>query len=297
MAQWVRLWEDMPTDPKWRLVARRAVVSDALHRVTVRDVVAVFVQMLICAGIAKNRGSLEGWNDEVVAVALDAETELVTAIREAMNGLVLDGDRLKSWEKRQPNREDSSTERVRALREKRNAVKRNYSNVKRTETHVKRGETQCNAPEEKRIDPDKKKKPNPSGLSKKKIKTEIADGSQPDAADLAFAADAGMDSRQVLDEWAKFRDHHLKNGSTFADWKAAWRGWVRNSKTARPNGHDAAKTVARAALIFVQQDTPQWNAWEAIYLKSRGIGPPKTQQSGTLATGWYFPTEWPPDNV
>lgn len=24
MSQWVRLWEDMPTDPKWRVIAKRA---------------------------------------------------------------------------------------------------------------------------------------------------------------------------------------------------------------------------------------------------------------------------------
>lgn len=30
-------------------------------------------------------------------------------------------------------------------------------------------------------------------------------------------------------EWDQFRDHHLKQGSIFSDWPAAWRTWMRNA--------------------------------------------------------------------
>ena len=64
------------------------------------------------------RGRLHGWDDEVVAVGLEMEPEQVRAIREAMQGKTLDGDNLPGWRKRNPKREDNSSERVRAHRER-----------------------------------------------------------------------------------------------------------------------------------------------------------------------------------
>ena len=126
MSQWVRLWEDMPTDPKWRVVARRAGRP-------LSEVLAVFVFMLTNASKSQDRGTLANWDDEDVAAALDLEGEHVAAIRAAMQGKTLEGERLTGWERRQPAREDHSTDRVKAFREKRNAMKRN--------------ETQGNAPD------------------------------------------------------------------------------------------------------------------------------------------------------
>lgn len=115
---WVRLWLDMPTDPKWRAVARRSGRS-------VSEVIAVYTHMLCQARRSTIPGTLEAWEDEDVAAALDVETDAIAAIREAMQGKVLDGDRLTGWEKRQPQREreDRSTERVRKHREAKKANK------------------------------------------------------------------------------------------------------------------------------------------------------------------------------
>jgi len=75
--------------------------------------------MLVNASQSGERGSLENWDDEDVAAALEMETEQVRAIREAMQGKVLDGQHLTGWEKRQPLREDESRyERVKRHREK-----------------------------------------------------------------------------------------------------------------------------------------------------------------------------------
>jgi hypothetical protein len=247
MSQWVRLWEDMPNDPKWRLIARRAIVSDALPRVTVRDVVSVFVQMLICAGTAKNRGSLDGWNDEVVAVSLDAEPELVRAIREAMDGLVLDGNRLRSWEKRQPNREDSSTERVRALRAKRNAVKH-------SETSLQRSETQRNAPEEKRRESESNSLRSlvarPRAKTTQQVKSKIRDKEEPTESQIAAARAKGLTETERIAEWGKFKNFNQAKGTEFDDWDAAWRMWLGKIKPqaeqtggALPNGWVPTKRI------------------------------------------------------
>lgn len=129
---WVRLWEDMPTDPKWRVIAKRSGRSIA-------EAMAVFNFMLVAA--SKANGDLVAWSDEDVAAALDLEEGHVQAIREAMQGKVLTGDRLSAWEVRQPKREDDSLQRVREHRErKRDAAKRDV--------------TQCNADETQRNAPD-----------------------------------------------------------------------------------------------------------------------------------------------
>jgi hypothetical protein len=155
MTRWVRLWEDMPNDPKWRVIAAKAMKRIETHetRVTIAEVLAVFLHMLT----SSTSGNLDGWNDEVIASAIDSETSKIRGIREAMDGLVLSGNVLKGWEKRQPKREDFSTERVRAFRERKRVVSR-----------FETSETQCNAPEENRVDI--------SFLEKKKQKTRAREG-------------------------------------------------------------------------------------------------------------------------
>lgn len=128
---WLRLWHDMPTDPKFRVIAKKSGRP-------LPEVLAVFVLMLTEA--SKNeteRGSLANWQDDDAAAGLDMDPEHVSAIRTAMQGKTLTGNKLAGWENRQPKREDSSTERVRAFRAKRNDEKRNETPcnaTKRTET-------------------------------------------------------------------------------------------------------------------------------------------------------------------
>lgn len=142
--QWLRLWHDMPTDPKWRTVAR---VSGQ----RIGDVIAVFTHMLVCASNANERGRTQSFNCEDVASALDLETEQVAAIVDAMQGRVLDGDRLKGWEKRQVAREDGSAERARAWRESRK--------------QEKEAETQANAIERNRTPDTDTEKSKPSSAT------------------------------------------------------------------------------------------------------------------------------------
>ncbi len=106
MTDWVRLWHDMPTDPKWRVVARKSGQP-------LSCVIAVFNLMMVNASMnADERGTLLNWDDEDAAAGLDMEADAVSAIRSAMQGKVIDNERLSGWEKRQPKREDSSAARV-----------------------------------------------------------------------------------------------------------------------------------------------------------------------------------------
>lgn len=108
---WLRLYHGTVNDPKWRLVA-----ADSGQPVHV--VLAIWMTMLEHASCATPRGTLAGWNDRVIGAGLDLSPDTVSAVRQAMQGLVLDGEYLTGWSKRQPKREDSSTERVRAHRER-----------------------------------------------------------------------------------------------------------------------------------------------------------------------------------
>lgn len=97
---WLRLWTDLPNDPKWRTISR-------VSKQPISSVISVYIHMLVsAANNSDNPGHLYGWVDEDIASALDLDESDVISIREAMQGRVLDGDFLSGWEKRQPKRED-----------------------------------------------------------------------------------------------------------------------------------------------------------------------------------------------
>lgn len=108
--QWLRLWHDMPTDPKWRTISR-------ISKQSISDVIAVYIHILVCASNAEERGVTQGWEDEDVATSLDLQTDQVSSIISAMQGRVLDKSQVMGWNKRQPKREDNSTERTKKWRE------------------------------------------------------------------------------------------------------------------------------------------------------------------------------------
>ena len=125
---WLRLWHDMPTDPKFRVIAKKSGRP-------LSEVLSVFVLMLTNAsGNETARGALANWSDEDTAAALDIDADAVTAIREAMQGKTLNGDKLSGWAKRQPKREDNSAERVKAFRERSKQPVTQCNEEKRTET-------------------------------------------------------------------------------------------------------------------------------------------------------------------
>ena len=120
--QWLRLWHDMPTDPKWRTIARASGQR-------IGDVMAVYCHLLVCASNATERGRTQSFNCEDVASALDVQTEDVAAIVDAMQGRVLDGDMVAGWEKRQVAREDGAAERAKAWREAQKQGKQTQANA------------------------------------------------------------------------------------------------------------------------------------------------------------------------
>ena len=229
MSSWVRLWHDMPTDPKFRTIARAA-------KQPIADVIAVFVFMLADASANANERGRTQANDEDIASAFDMEEGAVASIREAMQGRVLDGEILTGWDARQPKREDNSAARAKAWRDS-----------KKAEKPTERKRTQANAEERPDTDTDAEtdiRKEEPIGSSKKKRGSRLsADWVLPkEWADEAIAM--GLPSLRVQSEAAKIRDWSInsKNGVKI-DWRAAWRNWVREAVERLPANRPQTSTI------------------------------------------------------
>jgi hypothetical protein len=275
MSQWVRLWEDMPTDPKWRVIAKRSGRS-------ISEVMAVFNFMMTNAGAnATERGKLKSWEDDDVAAALDIESENVVAIREAMQGKVLDGDSLKGWERRQPKREDNAAERAKAWREAKKEAAANAS--ERTETQPsapKRPDTDTDTDTDNKIaqvaiDDFWKVCPRKvgKGAAKKAWKAAILKTSPETiiAAMRIFAAkQAGQDEKYIPHP---------------ATWLNAER-WQDGDL--QPKGPEPGAILK----IPLAEDSPGFKAWEKHFGKS--VARTDVTINGRKVRGWYFASEFPP---
>lgn len=122
----------MPTDPKFKTVSK-------ISKQPITSVISVYLFLLVDASSNSTERGVTLCNSENVASALDLETDQVDTIKQAMEGRLLDGNRLKGWKKRQPKREDDSAERVREWRLSRD--------LKKNVTQCNETVTQCNAPD------------------------------------------------------------------------------------------------------------------------------------------------------
>lgn len=127
---WLRLWHEMPNDPKWRTIARISKQPIAL-------VQAVYLHLLVSASRNVTRGH-SSVTPEDLASHFDVTECDIEAVLTAMQGRVLEGGYLTGWDNRQPKREDagnpetgakSAAQRKREQREraKQNAEKMNWS--------------------------------------------------------------------------------------------------------------------------------------------------------------------------
>ena len=109
--EWFRSHHGAPTDPKLRLVAKRCNLPAG-------TIAAIWWALLDHASQAADRGSVATFDPEVTAIAFDYPVEDVRRVYETLcnTGLVSECFRLVSWERRQPKREGSSTDRVRKHR-------------------------------------------------------------------------------------------------------------------------------------------------------------------------------------
>ena len=99
---WLRLWHDMPNDPKWRTIARVSKQPIAL-------VIATYIHILVSASQNVTRGHIDVTTEDI-ASALDCELLQIDSIIEAMQGRVIHQGVLSGWDSRQVKREDSGND-------------------------------------------------------------------------------------------------------------------------------------------------------------------------------------------
>ncbi len=289
MADWFRSWHGAPTDPKWVLIARKAGTTPAVAS-------AIAWALFDCASQASPRGNVQSFDCEVYAAWGGLDDETVVAVVEAMTarGMIVDGA-LSAWSKRQPAREDGSAERAKEWRER----KKHQSN---------QDQTHANAEERNRAldtDTDTDKKETLGEIPKvcpKRIRTKYAEDFEKFWS--GYPTDQNMSKKEAATVWARLskekRDQAVQS-------LPAFRSYCQSHPDYRPihanrylskerfEGHIATATKLEAQR-FIEQGTSQWNAWQEHLKRTRGRGSPTGSGivNGRNATGWTFPSEWPP---
>lgn len=251
---WLRLYSDMPNDPKFRTISKVCG-----HPIT--WVLSVYIHLLVIASNASERGRTENLSDEDIASALDLEAQHVTEIIAAMQGRVLDGDRVSGWDKRQPKREDNSAERGRAYR----AAKKNEAEQMRT---------QANAAEQKKpLDKTRR--------DKKREGESVPVGTPAPAGALTpfteehrkFIVDERPDLVNPERVFANFCDRKTPRQRTMAN----WRIWVRNEHASSdkqppsvtdPDSRAAVEAEAKAKGLPAWDQMEQWPQYLAKVRKT-----------------------------
>jgi hypothetical protein len=248
---WVRLYHETPTDPKWRVIAKKTGQR-------IGDVLAVWIFILTNASSnATERGRTHNLAPEDIAAALDLETSDVDAIIAAMEGKTIAQGRLLGWEKRNPIKEDGSAERAKRWRQA-NATERLR--------------TLANATERKRTLPNESERPESEGDTDTETESEKeksrSEARARDAAEFAeLAKILGFDGNDHRN-WLEFVAMKTRHGLEFeAHILAAARHHAAVGKVGktlayiRPKAielRDAARIAATAPVVFEDCSPSEW---------------------------------------
>ena len=225
--QWLRLWHDMPNDPKWRTISRISGQPIAL-------VISLYVHLLVDASRNVTRGHVDVTTEDL-ASALDVTERDIESVLSAMQGRVLDGNRLSGWDGRQVKREDDGNEKTgakSAAERKRDQRSRQREATKQPKDQT--SESACHdASRNVTPDKDKDKSNTPTSLRSVGERAHTTgDGVtvpadlQPDRSTAASLQTLNVDPDIEL---TKFIAYHEAQGTLLADdkaWQAKLRKWL-----------------------------------------------------------------------
>lgn len=236
--EWLRLWHDMPNDPKWRTVAKVSKQPIAL-------VQAMYLHLMVDASRNVTRGHVDVTLEDL-ASALDCDMSQIEAIYEAMQGRVLDGNVLTGWDRRQPKREDlgnpntgakSAAQRKAEQRQRdREQLANNCDANPVTNNHDKKEAVTPRHGVSRKVTTDKDKDKEYISTSLRSVERRASrlppDWQLPDdwrmwAKQIRPEIDVDRAAASFADYW------HSKagKGGCKLDWQATWRNWVRNERT------------------------------------------------------------------
>lgn len=275
MTDWFRSWHGAPTDPKWLGIAKRAGVAPGVA-------VAVAWALMDRASQAEDRGCIEGYDADGLACFFGCEPEQVDGIVDAMTDKgMLAGGRFAAWEKRQPKREDNSTERVRE--------------------HRKRNVTHGNAPDtDTDTDPEKRKNTPPPQASG-------GAGSYSDDFEKVWAAYRPIAAKNATKADAARAHERLNKADREAcligvQRYAAWLVGERQKRPETPAKHlatfihkrgwepfiEAEAAASGKPTTWLAEDDPRWPKVCDRYQAEHGKMPPLDKNRG-----WRFPSDYP----
>lgn len=122
-----------------------------------------------------------------------------------------------------------------------------------------------------------------------------------------YPTDANMSKKEALIVWKRLSPE--KRAAAIAS-LSAFRLHCQSHPDYRPihacrylskerfEGHVATAQKLEARR-FIEQGTPQWDAWQDHLIRERGRGSPSTKGivNGRSVSGWSFDSEWPPSFV
>lgn len=253
--QWLRLWHDMPNDPKWRTIARISGQS-------IPVVLSVYLHLLVDGSRNVTRGHVTVTLEDI-ASAIDVSEDAISSVLDAMQGRVLDEKRLTGWELRQPKKEDagdaetgakSAAERKREQRERDKAEAESKQQSKPvTESH----EESRNVTLDKEEDKDKENK-------KQKQKKGAA-------LPLDFSVPEFISSRT----WRSWVTHRIEIKKPMTESIA--KACIAQLTKFHQAGHDVDEIILNSIS----------GGWSGLFEPNakRGTGPPaKKPPSGTMQT-------------
>jgi hypothetical protein len=242
--QWLRLWHDMPTDPKWKTIARVSGQPISL-------VQAVYLHLLVDASRNVTRGHVTVTQEDL-ASALDVTDAEIEAVLNAMQGRVMHENRLSGWDKRQVKKEECAegeTSAKTAAQRKREQRERERESQAVTQCHDESRNVTLD--KDKEEDTDKRKDGGdaatpPAGERKKKTKLPAGTLSDYLASRKAqslpvfdnedlferYADKLGMPMDYVYLAWQRFQFEHTEgNRRTTAQssWSLTFLNCLRNN--------------------------------------------------------------------
>lgn len=283
--QWLRLWHDMPTDPKWRTIARVSGQSIAL-------VQAVYLHLLVDASRNVTRGHATVTAEDL-ASALDVTDDQIESVMAAMQGRVIDGQAITGWDRRQPKREDSGSPETgakSAAQRKREQRQREREDASHGASHDEsRNVTQCHAREDKDKEESKEQKHTPippkgaeTGfaefwsaypLKKAKATAEKAWTKLKPSADLQAVILSAIAAHKLSADWQRDGGQYIPHPTTWLN-QRRWEDEVIHARSQRPDQNRPRSAVDEVKQAIAAREAQPALAGQAVVEDGGAVRPP-----------------------